>query len=78
MTCREVAQFLADYVSGHLPAEVAADFDRHLFECSNCQEFLKQYQATTVAGALAWRAAGELDAPEDLVTAVLQTMKSVR
>ncbi|MCC6361642.1 MAG: zf-HC2 domain-containing protein, partial [Phycisphaerales bacterium] len=30
MTCKELAEFLMDYLDGELPAETRAVFDRHL------------------------------------------------
>ena len=77
MTCREVAQFLQDYVAGELPAALAADFDRHLEACANCREFLAQYRATISASADAC-ARDDFDAPDDLVMAILDALQRQR
>ena len=58
MTCREMAEFLADYIGGELPAEVRVTFERHIEDCHNCLVFLDQYRATIVAGRTAY---AELD-----------------
>ena len=74
MTCREFTDFIIDYVSGELPADVRAPFERHLSRCPSCQAYLAQYQATVAAGkdALA-EPEGEVpgDVPEDLIQAIL-------
>ena len=73
MTCRELIEFLADYLAGDLPAEVRRVFEAHLGECPECVTYLRGY-ADTVQLA---RASAETDAavaaevPERLVRAVL-------
>ena len=74
MTCREFADFMADYLSGDLPAALRQEFDRHLHLCVNCREYLDGYEATIKLGK---RAFDDLDAgvpadvPEQLVRAIL-------
>ena len=46
MTCREVADFLAEYVAGTLAADIRGQFDRHLSVCPNCRAYLATYRAT--------------------------------
>ena len=53
MKCRELAEFLFDYVSGDLPSERREHFEFHLTRCSNCHEYLVQYQMTIKAGRIA-------------------------
>ncbi len=73
MTCRELVEFLADYLAGDLPAEVRRVFETHLGECPECVTYLRSY-ADTVRLA---RASAETDdavaaeVPERLVRAVL-------
>jgi anti-sigma factor RsiW len=76
MTCREVAEFLQDYVAGDLPPDLLAAFERHLGDCSNCREFLSQYRATVAAAAGAWTME-ELDAPPEMVSAILSTLQAL-
>ncbi|HYN05906.1 MAG TPA: zf-HC2 domain-containing protein [Vicinamibacterales bacterium] len=74
MTCREVSGFLHDYVAGELEPDVLAEFNRHLDGCANCRAFLGQYRDTIALGREA--AAGTMpDLPDDLVKAVLATLK---
>ena len=78
MTCREFADFVMDYLTGELPADVAASFDRHLSACPNCRTYLAQYRATIAAGRAAFaddHAAVPDDVPEDLIRAILSTRK---
>ena len=73
MTCRECAEFLADYLAGDLASEVRATFERHLERCPNCVNYLDQYKATIRAGkaAFANEAGDQTDFPEELVRAIL-------
>jgi hypothetical protein len=46
MTCREFIDFLPEYLSGELPKEHHAHFDRHLLSCCECAAYLQSYRAT--------------------------------
>ena len=73
MTCRELVEFLADYMAGELPAKVRRVFEAHLADCPECVTYLRSY-ADTVRLA---RACAETDdavpaeVPERLVRAIL-------
>lgn len=72
MNCRECAEFLMDYASGDLPAEVRATFERHMQACKNCEEYLRQYESIAAAGRRAFEGEeGACDIPEELVRAIL-------
>ena len=74
MTCREFADFIADYLSNELPAKVRTAFDDHLRVCSNCQKYLTSYEETVKLGKRAFEdddAALPAEVPEDLVSAIL-------
>jgi anti-sigma factor RsiW len=78
MTCREVADFLADYVSGALTADVRAQFDRHLSVCSNCRAYLATYRATIELGRRVFTipdADARTEAPAELVSAILNAIR---
>jgi anti-sigma factor RsiW len=78
MKCRELAEFLIDYVSGELPEDTRVTFELHLTRCRNCHAYLIQYQAIVKAGKLACdEHSDELptNVPEDLVKAVLSARK---
>jgi anti-sigma factor RsiW len=74
MTCRDVSGFLHDYVAGELAGDVLADFERHLDACANCREYLRQYRETISHGQAVGSHA-EAAIPEDLVKAVLATIR---
>jgi anti-sigma factor RsiW len=74
MTCRELIEFLADYLSGELPAEERRLFEEHLAECPDCVAYLETYEATIRLGKGAFSIVqdpGCADAPEELVAAIM-------
>jgi len=78
MTCREVAEFLADYLSGALAADIRAQFDRHLSLCPNCQAYLATYRATIELGRKAFATADvdvQTEVPDELVSAILNAVR---
>lgn len=72
MTCRQLIDFLTDYVDGDLPAEQRRQFDAHLEECGECRRYVTQFTSTV---KLTHAAAAE-DVPEalppELVKAILR------
>ena len=46
ITCRELAEFLIDFVSDELPPERKALIEQHLVWCPPCVAFLETYKAT--------------------------------
>ena len=79
MKCRELADFLMDYVSGELPHESRAHFEFHLSKCKNCHEYLVQYEVIIKAGKIACDELSDemRDIPEDLVKAVMAARSKV-
>lgn len=74
MTCREFADFMADYLSSELPIDTRQQFDHHLSLCINCQRYLTSYRETVALGKRAFAdedAALPPDVPEQLVKAIL-------
>lgn len=70
LTCRELTEFLDDYLAGALAADRRAVFERHLAVCPDCRNYLASYR-TTVRLV---KAAGEVamqGVPEGLVKAVV-------
>jgi anti-sigma factor RsiW len=78
MTCRELNDFVLDYLSSELPVPLRQAFDRHLDACVNCRMYLATYEATIEVQRLAFRAdpAPEAPLPEDLVQAILAACES--
>jgi len=75
MTCRECAEFLADYVAGELPADALAVFERHLKACPNCEEYMRQYRQTIAAGRAA---CADPDAPAEIPEALIRAILAAR
>jgi anti-sigma factor RsiW len=74
VTCREFADFIADYLSGELPPGGRSAFEHHLQLCTNCQKYLAGYEAAVKLGKRAFDdddAALPADVPEELVKAIL-------
>jgi anti-sigma factor RsiW len=46
LTCRELVELVTDYLDGRLPRAEQARFDAHIANCSNCSEYLKQFEQT--------------------------------
>lgn len=78
LTCRELIEFLDDYVAGALPVSQRERFDDHLGRCPACVRYLRGYQGTLRAMALAFRpdAQPPREVPEELVTAILAARRA--
>lgn len=82
MTCREIYDFLDDYVDAALPPPVRDDFASHLTRCESCRRYMATYLQTKDVVIAAERA---LDAdaapaipPEELIQAVLDARRALR
>jgi anti-sigma factor RsiW len=78
MTCREVADFLTDYVAGTLAGDIRAQFDRHLSVCPNCRAYLATYRATIELGRRAFAipdANAQTEVPAELLSAILNAVR---
>src|SRR5262249_53917478 len=73
MTCREMLDFLGQYVDGALPADERAVFEQHLAVCPECVAYLHNYSTTVRLGRLASREMEERQnpLPDRLVQAIL-------
>ena len=74
MTCREMTEFLADYVAGELPDDTLQIFESHIAACGDCHVFLSQYRTTIRAGAIAFETAPVAPMPEPLVNAIVSAI----
>ena len=74
ITCRELIDFIADYLDGTLPPRQRSEFERHLNVCPSCVAYLDSYRQTISLGKLALAPsdapAGSL-VPESLIRAVI-------
>jgi anti-sigma factor RsiW len=76
MTCRDLTDFLAAYVARDLSSDVQAAFERHLTLCANCHRFLQQYEQTVAAGRAAFGRDEDAPVPDELVRAILSSIRS--
>lgn len=80
MNCREMIDFLSDYLEGELPEHVKMCFDMHLEMCPPCVEYLRTYEQTIL---IAKKCCCEDPAcqcdemPEPLIKAILLARKGV-
>jgi anti-sigma factor RsiW len=70
LPCREVLDFLYLYVSGELPDEEKAEFDRHLGACRSCRNYLETYKQAVALGRAAFDEREPPDLPDELVAAI--------
>jgi anti-sigma factor RsiW len=79
VTCREFAEFIANFLDGELPPVEQQQFERHLSRCANCSRYLESYRQSTALGKRAFDdedAEVPKDVPEELVEAILLTRRS--
>lgn len=72
ITCKELIDFLDDYVAGDLEALRHDDFERHMKVCPSCREYVKSYRATIQMARHAYPDPTTL--PPELMTAILATV----
>lgn len=79
MTCREVLDFLMEYLDGTLSAPQRAVFEEHLALCTDCVAYLHTYQQAVKLGRAVAPPPGQPDhVPEDLIQAILEARKGIR
>ncbi len=73
LTCRELADFVMDYLDDVLPGAERAAFEAHLAECEDCIVYLRSYREAVRLGKIFGTSddgrAPEM--PEELVQAIL-------
>ena len=79
MNCREIVEFLMDYIDDELPEHVKACFDMHLQMCPPCVEYLKSYRQTIQIAKTCCHddpASKCEQVPEELIQAILAARKN--
>ena len=74
MTCKEMIDFLMDYLDGILSEPQRARFEEHLAECSDCVAYLATYREAVRIGKAVCSEEHEAappHVPEELVQAIL-------
>lgn len=77
ITCRELIDFLMDYVDDDLAREQRRRFDEHLGACPECVDYVDSYRATVDLGQKVCHQEGPPpEMPEDLVRAILDARRA--
>jgi len=78
LTCRELIDFLADYLDDQLAPEARAEFEAHLTVCARCVDYLASYREAIRLGKQACEPDQGLpaDVPSELVDAILAARRS--
>jgi anti-sigma factor RsiW len=63
VTCRELIDFLDDYVAGALTDDQRQLFEEHLEICLDCANYLDSYRRTVALGKAAFEPAIPAEAP---------------
>jgi anti-sigma factor RsiW len=71
ITCRELIDFIADYLEHTLPRRDEEDFARHLAICASCRAYLATYEVTIRLGKAAYQSEAIEAAPDELIRAIL-------
>jgi predicted anti-sigma-YlaC factor YlaD len=72
LTCRQLIEFLDEYVAGDLEGTRREDFERHLKVCPSCRAYLQSYRETIRMARGAFNDPTTL--PPELMTAILATV----
>lgn len=78
LTCREVVEFLMDYLDHALDPAQRHAFERHLAQCDECVAYLRTYEQTVRLGKAAFDdldAAADRQVPRELVDAIVATRR---
>ena len=64
MTCRDMVQFLMDYLSEELPDDTRTVFELHVNACPDCVTYLATYRETIVLAASRSQCASMMSRPK--------------
>jgi anti-sigma factor RsiW len=77
MSCREMVDFLADYLDGNLPADQLETFEKHLNKCEPCEHYLDTYKdCIRIARECMCDQTECEEPPAELMQAILKARKS--
>lgn len=77
LTCRELEEFIGDYVDGKLPAITNIKFIMHLLLCQDCKSYIRAYKRSIeMSKKLCDKLDSEVpeDVPEELIKFVLENI----
>ena len=75
MTCRELIEFLSDYLAGEVELRQRAAFEEHLAVCPSCAAYLETFKRTIQLSkaSFAQDDSSAEQMPEELVQAILKS-----
>ncbi len=81
LTCRQVEEFLMDYLEERLGFWKTLQFRVHLLMCPNCSKYFQEYKNTIALGKTLFEnpdneAAGKV--PDELLEAIMSVKKGYR
>jgi predicted anti-sigma-YlaC factor YlaD len=74
LTCRDLIEFLADYVEESLPAMQRIAFNEHLAICSDCRAYLDSYRKTIMLA----RKVGQIESAPELPPSLIRAIRAAR
>jgi anti-sigma factor RsiW len=76
-SCKEVCEFLSDFVDGQMSDARRLAFDAHLKACPPCAAYMEQFAATIkLSKKCCCPGKPELPVPDDLISAVCRAMQA--
>jgi anti-sigma factor RsiW len=76
ITCRQLIDFIGDYVSGELDGFSSGELERHLERCPSCRAYLDSYRKTmTLVRATEEDDVPADEVPEELVEVILRSAR---
>lgn len=80
MTCRDLTDFILDYLEGTLDPQVRARFEHHLTLCPACVNYIEAYRASVALGSRVFededQSAEAAGVPDSLVRSILSAVRS--
>jgi hypothetical protein len=74
MECRQIAEFLGDYLDGTLPKHLRELLEWHIESCAPCVAFVNTYRGTVSAAA----ALRDVEVPPELRQRLLAVLRSAK
>jgi len=77
ITCRELTEFLDDYLAGELDSQRTEIVRKHLAVCPDCVNYLESYRRTIALGRSAMIDSGA-PAPTDVPAGLIKAIRAAR
>jgi len=78
LTCRQVEEFLMDYLENRLGLWMTLQFRVHLFMCTTCSRYLQEYKNTIALEKMVFENPDEEavgNVPDDILQAILKVKR---